>query len=194
MAELHQFVADDSRQLVHRLTRHQLHKIADEKDLQYPSGAAKSVMIKLFEAHNVDITQSQVVRWITVGGMDSNGQPIQQSYPVAEQSASARNNVDAHAVLDARMSAKEEKEEKFKEARLDVLERENAELRLKNEQFETMEKRLAALEKPEKPSGSPADPYWALYRKAREMGLDVDRAMKLGQIEKMIAKAEQSDG
>lgn len=191
MAELHQLIGDDGRNLAQRLSRHQLHKIADKHKLQYPPGATKDVMIKLFEAHDVDVTKSQ--QWVTIPGVDVDGRSSQQSYPVVEQPASARNNVDANAALDVRMSAKEEKEENFKEARLDVLERENAELRLKNEQLEIMEQRLAALEKPEKP-GSPADPYWALYRKAREMGLDVDRAMKQGQIESIIAKVEQPDG
>ena len=195
MSELHQFVGDDSRQLIQRLTRHQLHKVATEQNMQYPVGATKDAMIKLFEANGIDVTQSKVVKWVTVGGLDEDGQQTQQSYPVAELPASARNNVNAGAALDARMSAKEKEEKAFEEARLDVLERENAQLRRTNEQLqETLEQRLAALEgKDKKPNDSPANEYWALYRKARDLGLPVRRDMKQNQIEAMIAKAEQSD-
>ena len=192
MSELHQLVGDDSRGLLQRLSRHQLHKVATELGMQYPVGATSPAMIKLFEANNIDITQSKVVRWVTVAGQDVDGKHTQQSYPVSEQPASARNNVNAAGALDARMTAKEKEEKAFEEARLDVLERENAQLRRTNEQLqETLEQRLAALEDKEPAKkDSPADEYWALYRKARDLGLDVDRNMKQGQIEAMIAKAK----
>ena len=179
-----QFVGEDSRMPIQRLRRAQLHKIADGFKLQYPNGASKDVMIKLFEANSIDVTQSPDVQW-------------RGFYPVEEQPpASIRNGVDARAVLSERLSAKEEEEKNFKEARLGALEKENTQLRLDNERItKMMEERLAALEsKPVDPDSSPANPYWAKYRKAREMGLNVDRNMKLPQIEAAIEKAEQANG
>ena len=196
MSELQQFIGEDSRLPIQRLRRCQLHKIADGFELQYPPGATKDVMIKLFEAHNIDVTQSPDVQWQLFNGLGENGQPRQELYPVEPPPASVRNGVNAAAVLNERMSAKEEEEKNFKEARLGVLEKENAQLRLDNERItKMMEERLAALEsKPADPDSSPANPYWAKYRQAREMGLNVDRNMKLPQIEAAIEKAEQANG
>ncbi len=179
MSELQQFIGEDSRKPIQRLRRCQLHKIADGFKLQYPPGATKDVMIMLFEANNIDVTQSPEILW-------------QGAYPAVEQQpASIRNNVNATAGLNERLSAKEEEEQGFDKARISALERELDQARKTNEQLqEVLEKRLAALEdkKPADPDSSPANSYWATYRKAREMGLDVDRCMKLPQIEAAIEK------
>jgi|GEM_PF-5344240 len=196
MSDLQEFIGEDSRMPIQRLRRCQLWKEADRCGLQYPPGASKDVMIKLFEANSIDVTQSPDVKWQVLNGRDVDGNPRQELYPVEQQPASIRNGVNASLVLSERLSAKEEEEKGFKEARLGVLEKENAQLRLDNERItKMMEERLAALEsKPADPDSSPANPYWAKYRKAREMGLNVDRNMKLPQIEAAIEKAEQANG
>ena len=197
MSELHQFIGEDSRKPIQRLRRCQLHKIADGFKLQYPPGATKDVMIKLLEANAIDVTQSTDVQWQVFNGQDVDGNPRQELYPVAQQPASIRNGVNAAAVLNERMSAKEEEEQGFDKARIDALERELSQARKTNEQLQGMqmslEERLAALEnkKPVDKDSSPANEYWTKYRKAREMGLDVDRCMKLPQIEAIIAKAQE---
>ncbi len=194
MSELHQFIGEDSRKPIQRLRRCQLHKIADGFKLQYPPGATKDVMIKLFEAHEIDVTQSPDVQWQIFNGQDIKGNPRQEIYPVEQQPASIRNGVNAAAVLNERLSAKEEEEQEFDKARISALERELSQARKTNEQLQVvLEERLAALEnkKPVDKDSSPANEYWAKYRKAREMGLDVDRCMKLPQIEAMIAKAQE---
>ena len=194
MSELQQFIGEDSRKPIQRLRRCQLHKIADSFKLQYPPGATKDVMIKLFEAHEIDVTQSPDVQWQVFNGRDVDGNPRQEIYPVEQQPASIRNGVNAAAVLNERLSAKEEEEQGFDKARIGALERELDQARKTNEQLqEVLEERLAALEnkKPVDKDSSPANGYWAAYRKAREMGLDVDRCMKLPQIEALIAKAQE---
>ncbi len=194
MSELQQFIGEDSRKPIQRLRRFQLHKIADGFKLQYPPGATKDVMIKLFEANEIDVTQSPEVQWQVFNGQDVDGNARQEFYPVEQQPASIRNGVNATAVLNERMSAKEEEEQGFDKARIDALERELGQARRTNEQLQVvLEKRLASLEnkKPVDKDSSPANGYWAAYRKAREMGLDVDRCMKLPKIEAMIAKAQE---
>jgi len=194
MSDLSQFVGVDSRAPIQRLRRAQLHKIADSFKLQYPVGATKDVMIKLFEANDIDVTQSAAVQWQVMHGVGADGQPRQEFYPVDAAPASERNGVNASTALHARVSAKEEEERAFEEARLDVLERENEQLRRTNEQLKgVLETRLAALENQgKKPvdTDSPQSKYWAAYRDARDMGLAVERGMKLKQIEKLIAGAK----
>lgn len=193
MSELSQFIGEDSRTPIQRLRRFQLHKIADSFNLQYPVGAGKDVMIKLFEANDIDVTQSAAVQWQAVNGVGANGQPTQEFYPVNNPPASARNGVNADAELTNRLSAKDEEEKAFEDARLDVLERENEQLRRTNDQLKgVLEERLAALEDNQKPidKDSPQSKYWAAYNKAKDMNLPVKRGMKLTQIEALIAKAD----
>ena len=197
MSELSQFVGEDSRKPIERLKRQRLWKIADDFGLQYPNGATKEVMIKLFEANDIDVTQSPEVQWQVFNGVDANGNPRQELYPIEQQPASMRNGVNAAAVLNERMSAKDEEEKDFADARLDALERENESLRRTNDQLVgAFEKRMAALESDHKKpvdKDSPQSKYWATYREARDMGLKVGRNMKLPQIEALIEKAS-SDG
>ncbi|KKL14209.1 hypothetical protein LCGC14_2518010 [marine sediment metagenome] len=196
MSELQQFIGEDSRKPIQRLRRCQLHKIADGFKLQYPPGATKDVMIKLFEANDIDVTQSPDVQWQAFNGLGEDGQPRQEFYPVEQQPGSMRSGVNAAAVLNERLSEKEEEERGFDKARIDALERELDQSRRTNEQLKgILEERLAALEnkKPVDKDSSPATPYWAKYRKAKDMGLDVDRCMKLPEIEALIEKAEQAN-
>ena len=187
MSELSQFVGEDSRAPIQRLRRCQLHKIADSFKLQYPAGATKDAMIKLFEANDIDVTQSAAVEWEAFHGVDVDGKPRQEFYPKTAQPASARNGVNADAALIDRVSAKDEEEKAFEAARLDVLERENEQLKRTNEQLKgVLEERLAALENT-KPVDTESTPYWTAWRKAKDMNLKVERGMKLPQIEALIA-------
>ncbi len=197
MSELSQFVGEDSRKPIQRLKRAQLHKVANERGLQYPNGASKEVMIKLFEANDIDVTQSPEVQWQVINGRDIDGNLRQEVYPVEQQPASVRNGVNASAVLNERLSAKAEEEKDFAGARMDALERENTQLRRTNEQLtDAFEKRMAALESDHKKpvdQDLPQSKYWAIYRKARDAGLKVDRNMKQPQIEALIEQAS-ADG
>ena len=191
MSELSQFIGEDGRKPIQRLKRARLHKYADDIGLQYPNAASKDVMIKLFEANDIDVTQSPEVQWQVFHGLDVDGNPRQERYPIEPQPASVRNGVNAAAVLNERMTVKEEEDKNFKDARLDVLERENEQLRRDNAQIKgVLEERLAALESNQK---KPQSKYWATYRHARDMGLTVDRNMKLPQIKALIEKAS-ADG
>jgi len=196
-SELYDFIGEDSRQPIHRLRRFQLHRIADSMGLQYPPGATKDVMIKLFEMHDIDVTQTALVQWQIFTGKDVDGNMRQEAYPVIEPSNSARNGVNAAAVLTERMSAKEQEEQKFQDARLGVLERENAELKKTNEQLQgILETRLAALEDnretdPPTEEDTPVKRFWGLFRKARDLGLAVRRDMKEPQIQALIDKHER---
>ncbi len=197
-SDISQFVGEDSRKPIERLRRYQLHRLADGFKLPYPPGASKDVMIKLFEANNLDVTQSPDVQWQAINGVDSNGNHTQEFYPVEQLHGSMRNGANAALALNERLSAKEEEENTFKEARLDVLQRENEQLRRDNEQIKgVLEERLAALEneKPPVDKDSPQANFWAKYREARDLNLPVERGMKLPQIEAMIATAkEKVDG
>ena len=193
MAELQQFIGEDSRTPIQRLRRCQLHKIADGFKLQYPAGATKDAMIQLFEANNIDVTQSPDVQWQGFHGQDVEGKPRQEFYPVVQPSASMRNGVNAAVVLNERLSAKEEEEQEFDKARIDVLERKLAQSERTNEQLKgILEERLAALENShQKPvdKESPQSKYWAAYRQARDMNLPVERGMKLPEIKALIKSA-----
>ena len=153
-------------------------------------------MIKLFEANDIDVTQSAAVQWQAVQGLDAGGKPRQEFYPVTPQPASVRNGVNAGAALTNKLSAKEEEEKAFEDARLDVLERENEQLRRTNEQLKgVLEERLAALEDNHKKpvdKDSPQSKYWTVYRKAKDMNLPVERGMKLTQIEALISRSQHS--
>lgn len=197
MTELSQLIGEDSRTQIQRLTRHQCHKVADSFNLQYPVGAGKDVMMKLFEAHDIDVTQSAAVQWQVMHGVDIDGKSRQEFYPVTELPNSMRTGVNSSAALNERMSAKEEEEKSFEGARIDALERENAQLRTTNEQLKVvLEERLSALEGDRKntaDSGKQKSKYWEAYHKAADMNLPVERGMKLIQIEAMIRKAESSE-
>ena len=73
MTELSQLVGEDSRAPIERLRRFQLHRIADGLKIQYPAGASKDVMIKLFEANDIDITQSSILQWQGFSGKGIDG-------------------------------------------------------------------------------------------------------------------------
>ena len=187
MAELSQLIGEDSRAPIERLRRFQLHRIADSFDLQYPVGASKDVMIKLFEAHNIDVTQSAIVQWQVMNGVDTNGKPRQELYPVDALPNSMRNGANAAAALNEVVTAKDKEDQAFEEARLDVLQRENEQLKRTNEQLKgVLETRLAALEGGKQPQKEKSE-YWDAYKKAKDMNLPVKRGMKLVQIEEMIA-------
>ena len=179
--------------MIQRLTRHQCHKEADARGIQYPPGATKDVMIKLFEANDIDIAQSSILQWQGFSGKGIDGDMRQEFYPVTKQPASMRNGANAAAALNEVVTAKDKEAQAFEEARLDVLQRENEQLKRTNEQLKgVLEERLAALEgNHEKPvdKDSPQSKYWAVYRQARDMGLKVDRNMKMPQIVAMIEKA-----
>ena len=99
MAELSQFITEDSSPMIQRLTRHQCHKEADERGIQYPPGANKDVMIKLFEANDIDITQSSILQWQGFSGKGIDGDMRQEFYPVTKQPASMRNGANAAVAL-----------------------------------------------------------------------------------------------
>ena len=186
--------AEDNRTLWQRVKRCKLYKAADDAGVTYQPGAPKTDMIPILEANNVD--PLKYVQFAVHEVRDKKGNLLgREQYPVEEVHASARSGVDAQSALDERLSAKAEEEKAFEDARLDALERENAQLRRTNEQLKgVLEERLAALESDHKKpvaTDSPASNYWEKYRQARDMELDVDRSMKLPQIEALIEKAQQ---
>ncbi len=196
MAEIQQFVGEDSRKPIQRLTRFQLWREADARDLNYKNGATKDAMISLFEANEIDITDFQTVQWQAVNGTDSAGRAHQEIYPVAKPHASARSGIDARAVLDDRLTKKEEEAKQFEKARIDALERENAKLLKDNAALnETINERLSALEgkgklvEKEVPDKlKPQSKYWALYRKAKELGKPVQSGMKMAELVELIGE------
>lgn len=189
--------AQDSRSIYQRIKRYALYRIASAEGIQYQEGAPKSAMISLLEAHGVDPMKH--LRMIPYEVRDQAGNLLgREMYPLEEAHASARNGVDATNVVNEKISKKAEEDEKFERARLAALERDNEQLKRENAQLrETLESRLAALEgrvqeKPPADPDSPQSQYWAVYRKGRDMGLPVHRAMKRKEIEAMIAKAEDN--
>ena len=216
MTELAQLVSEDSRPPIQKLRRCQLWKIADRHGLQYPAAAPKTTMIKLLEAHGVDITRPlDGVEWATIypsteaqQAAQMNGQSLQpQVVPVVRPHGSARNGVNAQLAISERAARQDQvREEKFKESRIAALEKENARLvaeaaaskdeavRLK----EIIEQRLAALES--KPT-APAEPertgpnaaqreYWKAYRHAKSLGLPGERGMTRESIETLLREAQ----
>jgi hypothetical protein len=206
MTELAQLVSEDSRSPIQKLRRCQLWKIADRHGLQYPAAAPKTTMIKLLEAHGVDITRPlDGVEWQTLypsaeaqQAAALNGQSLTpQVVPVTRIHASARNGVSAQLMIGARAAAQEKvKEDKFKESRIAALERDNVRMAEENARLkEIIEQRLAALES--KPPVAPEVPetvtppssqrdYWKLYREAKALGLPVEKGMRREAIEAMI--------
>ena len=120
-------VSSDSRSPLERLRRCQLWLVADKAGIQYPNGAKKSVMVSLLEANGIDPRQH--IKHAVVYGRDETGMPTQEEYPVSPDHASLRKGVDSNAVLNAKIEAKAQAEEKkFEESRMDALERQNREL------------------------------------------------------------------
>lgn len=208
MHDVSQLVSEDSRTPMQRLRRAQLWKVADAIGLSYPNGAPKTVMIALLEANSVDVTQPVAgIQWKMMQGRTSDGMPTQQLYPVIPVHASERKGVNAEAVMAQKMAEKTAREEEaFKKKRLEVLERdnerlkaleaENAKLNEANARLnEIINERLAALEGKAAlvTADSPQKDYWSTYRKAKEMGLEVKRSMKLEQLEKLIRESEHEN-
>lgn len=200
MRHISQMISEDSRRPIERLRRAQLWKIADALGLSYPVGAPKTTMISLLEANDVDVTQPIAgIQWQVVQGTGTNGQPHQELYPVVPLHASARKGVNADMVLSQKLAEKAKEEDKFEQKRIEVLEKENARLRALEEENARLkheiDTRLAALEARKsqddsQPVANKRD-YWGTYKKAQAMGLQVNRKMKLNDIEALIAGAEQ---
>lgn len=203
MADLSQLVSEDSRKPLERLRRVQLWRLADALGLQYPHGAPKTTMVKLLEANDVDPTQPiSGIQWRVTNGRTSDGVPHQEVYPVQTPHASVRKGVNADAALSNKLAEKSREEQAFEQSRLDSLEKDNEGLKEENAKLRSLiETRLAELEtekakeagepevkeEPEKPL-SPQKHYWEVYRKAKAMGIHVDRGMKLNEIESLIAE------
>lgn len=189
--------AQDSRSIYQRIKRHTLSRIVQAEGILCREGATKIEMILLLEAHGVDPRKHiQMVPFVV---KDQAGNILgSEIYPVEESHASARNGIHAAHVVGEKISKKAEEEAAFETARISALERDNEQLKRENAQLkETLESRLAALEwqakKPPADPDSPQSQYWAIYRKARDMGLPVDRKRTRKEIEAMINKAERGD-
>ena len=185
MSDISQFVSEDSRKPIERLRRYQLWKEADARGIQYPAQAAKTTMIQILEANGVDVTRpaSESVRWSVINGTDSDGRPSQEIYPVTPTHASARNGVNAEAVMSQRLAA----QEKEAEAKQKAVESENDELKA---MLAKMQERLAALErKDEIPLAAKDEPpsnYFQLVKYAQERGFPATRKMKKAEILAML--------
>jgi hypothetical protein len=205
MANLSQLVGEDSRKPVERLRRCQVYKMVEALGITCPPGSPKTMMIKLLEANNVDISKPVQgipgIDWNVTVGTDSEGRQRQEIYPVAPLHASARKGVNAAEALDRRKQETEKREaDKFAESRMAALEKENQRLRDEAERTKAesdqlkaiIEQRLKALEEPketEQPevqTSSAQSDYWAMYRKAKGMGLEVKRGMTRDELDTLI--------
>lgn len=182
MSDVSQFVSEDSRKPIERLRRYQLWKEADARGIQYPNQAPKTTMIKLLEANGVDVTQpaSDIVKWKVINGTDSEGRPNQELYPVTPAHASARNGVNADAVVSQRLAKQKAEEEK----RVKEVEKENEDLK---SLILKMQERLEALET-KGDEESPRKRYWRLYREAKDAGHEVNRKMTLPELESLCGQ------
>lgn len=182
MSDISRFVSEDSRKPIERLRRYQLWREADARGIQYPPQAAKTTMIQILEANGVDVTRpvSESVRWSVINGTDSDGRPSREIYPVLPEHASARNGVNADAVVSQRLAA----QEKAAEAKQKAVESENEELKA---MLAKMQERLDALEgkKAESVDEVPTN-YFQLVKYAQEKGFPATRKMKKADILAML--------
>lgn len=182
MSDVSQFVSEDSRQPIERLRRRTLWDIAEARGITYPPQAPKTVMVDILKANGVDVTQpieGVDLRWKVVNGQTADGRPNQEIYPVVPEHASARNGVNAEAVVSQRLAKQKAEEEK----RIKEVEKENEDLK---SLILKMQERLEALEK--KPKESPRKRYWRLYREAKDEGHEVNRKMTIAELESLCGQ------
>jgi hypothetical protein len=84
-------------------------------------------MIGILSAHKVDPRKH--IRYELVHGRDERGMPTQEEYPTTERHHTADKAINHNEIIAARAKTIDDKEqEKFKETRIEALERQNAEL------------------------------------------------------------------
>ena len=119
-------VSWDSRPAVARLSRVQLYKLLEARSIPFPVGAAKTNMLKLLEASNVDLNQPvPEIDWLVIEGQDENGRLHKEFYPKAELHSSARDaqagkHVDYSAEI-ARRAAEVEQQAEVIDDQADLL-------------------------------------------------------------------------
>ena len=199
MTDISRFVSEDSRPPIERLRRAQLEKLARSLGIQHPPGGPETALIEILKAHNVDVTRPPPeagIQWMQTQGTDSDGRPHSELYPVNPPGQSARSGVDADTVRQQRVDAMRKREEEAAES---ALESENKALKA---QLEQLMERMGKLEdgaaatsrsvtvedEPAAPSTGLKGPAKraALYREAKERGLDVNRKMKIADLERVL--------
>ena len=158
-------VSWDSRPVVHRLRRFQLHKVLIARRIPFDPDAPKSQLLSILEANRVDLNQRlPELDWRVVQGKDENGFPHQELYPVSEMHETARLQaagkvINYDQIIEERAKAQEEVQLKT-----EVVETQNT-------MIQQLMARLESLEKRAIPYTSMSPPQ--LKRLAIQQGIDI---------------------
>lgn len=88
MEDIGGLVSSDSRTPMERLRRVQLWAIAEDRGIQYPPDAPKTVMLALLVGAGVDPKmpyQGAGIKWEVINGQDEIGRAHQEIYPVQQE-------------------------------------------------------------------------------------------------------------
>jgi len=122
MNDLSSLVSEDSRLPIERLRRVQLWALADRLDIPYPTQAPKTDMLKLLEAHQIDLSvpiQGKGIDWQVINAQDANGAPHTEIYPVIPEHHTNGKGIDYGAAIEANAKRNENlsEDELFEETR-----------------------------------------------------------------------------
>jgi len=98
-----------------------LWRLADERKIQYPAGAPKTDMLKIFEANGLDLAvpiKVPGVDWVQINGQDANGAAHSEIYPVIPDHYTKDKNIDYAAAMQANEKLSEE--QIFEKTRLEA--------------------------------------------------------------------------
>lgn len=92
---------EDSRNPLERLRRHDLYKIANANNINYPPGAPAEDVRKLIEATGIDVLNpANGVEWVEVVKEDEKKNKYTELYPAEKPHYSERNDIDYDNVIE----------------------------------------------------------------------------------------------
>ena len=158
-------VSWDSRPVISRLRRHQLHKVLIARRIPFDPDAPKTQLLKVLEANRIDLNQPvPELDWQVVHGKDENGFPTQELYPVSELHESARLQSEGKVINYDQIIADRAKAQEEVKLKTDVVETQNAMINQLMARLESLEKRAI-------PYSSMSPPQ--LKRLAIQQGIDI---------------------
>lgn len=158
-------VSTDSRPVVSRLRRHQLHKVLIARRIPFDPDAPKTQLLSVLEANRVDLNQRlPELDWRVVNGKDENGFPTQEIYPVSEMHETARLAAEGRVINYDKIIAERAAAQEEAKLKTDVVETQNAMITQLMARLESLEKRAI-------PYTSMSPPQ--LKRLAIQQGIDI---------------------
>lgn len=191
----------DDRDDLDRLSRAQLYREAEAQGISFAAGLPKyewdakgnisGGMVPLLRSHGITRFNMKAVKWFDVQPTDQeraaaahHGQMTSaQSYPVREMHQSKRDGVDSSALLQARLSDTEDKND----AQAAEILRLRAEVKNRDDLLERLAKRLDEEDAAKKD-------YWAVKRIMDKYDIPWKRGMKLDEMEALINAHDLASG